>query len=144
MPVVVSAFCLAAHSGTIPLCSSRMDTNCMNIYIFCWGGVISSLVCLVQLRDWSLITGRGGYKMGKSRVRNFLRPPPSRQGKIFRAPPFKEWKLFAPPLQYGYNFKLPCKNYPKTCCAPPSAWLKLFAPPLFVGVKLHVPPPPVL
>ena len=43
----------------------------------------------------------GGYKMGKSRVRNFLRPPPSRQGKTFCAPPFKEWKLFVPPLQYG-------------------------------------------
>ena len=27
------------------------------------------------LRDGSLIMGRGGYKMGKSRVRNFLRPP---------------------------------------------------------------------
>ena len=82
--------------------------------------------------------------MGKSRVRNFLRPPPSRQGKTFCAPPpFKEWKLFAPPLQYGLNFKLPRKNYPKTFCAPPSAWLKLFSPPpLFVGVKLHVPPLP--
>ena len=65
--------------------------------------------------------GGGGYKMGKSRVRNFLRPPsrqgktfrapllksgnvlrpPSRQGKTFRTPPFKEWKLYAPPLQYG-------------------------------------------
>ena len=39
------------------------------------------------IRDWSLIRGRGGYKMGKSRVRNFLRPPP--QDRI---------KLFAPPL----------------------------------------------
>ena len=28
-----------------------------------------------MVRDWSLITGRGGYKMGKSQVRNFLRPP---------------------------------------------------------------------
>ena len=29
------------------------------------------------VRDWSLITGTGGgYKMGKSRVRNFLHPPP--------------------------------------------------------------------
>ena len=44
--------------------------------------------------------GGGGYKMGKSRVRNFLRPP-SRQGKTFCAPPFKEWKLFVTPLQYG-------------------------------------------
>ena len=55
---------------------------------------------LLPVRDWPLISGRGGYKMRKSRVRNFLRPPPptSRQGKTFRAPPpFKEWKLFVPP-----------------------------------------------
>ena len=49
-----------------------------------------------------------------------------------------------PPIQYGSNFKLPRKNYHKTCWAPPptSAWLKLFLPPLFVGVKLQVPPLP--
>ena len=31
--------------------------------------------CALMVRDWSLIMGRGGvaYKMGKSRVRNFLR-----------------------------------------------------------------------
>ena len=36
------------------------------------------------IRDWSLITGGGGvYKMGKSRVRNFLRsPPPSTQDRV--------------------------------------------------------------
>ena len=50
-------------------------------------------------RDWSLITGRGGYKMRKSRVRVKLFAPP---------PPFKGWQLFAPP--------------------PPSLWLKLQAP----------------
>ena len=33
-----------------------------------------------RVRDWSLITGRGGYKMGKSWVRNFLRPPPLKTG----------------------------------------------------------------
>ena len=35
-----------------------------------------TFTCLTVIRDWSLITGRGrGDKMGKSRVRNFLRPP---------------------------------------------------------------------
>ena len=29
-----------------------------------------------DIRDWSLITGRGDYKMGKSRVRNIFTPPP--------------------------------------------------------------------
>ena len=30
----------------------------------------------------------GGYKMGKSRVRNFLRPPPLKTGSNFSRPPF--------------------------------------------------------
>ena len=96
-----------------------------------------------SLRDWSLITGRGGgYKMGKPRVRNFLRsypqdrvklfaPPLLKRGNFSRPPPYNMAKtssyrikttpkLFVPPLQHGQNF---------------------FRPPLFVGVKLHVPPP---
>ena len=36
-------------------------------------------------RDWSLITGRGGYKMGKT----------------FRAPLLKNGNFTCPPLQYG-------------------------------------------
>ena len=100
---------------------------------------------VLLIRDWSLITGRGGYKMGKLRVQNFLRPPPSRQGKTFRAPPFKEWKLFTPPpYNMAKTSSYHVKTTPKLFVPPPSAWLKLFRPPLFVGVKLHVPPPPVL
>ena len=33
------------------------------------------IVVYISIRDWSLITGKGGYKMGKSQVRNSLRPP---------------------------------------------------------------------
>ena len=88
--------------------------------------------------------GEGGATKWENRGSETFCATPSRQGKTFRTPPLKEWKLYAPPLQYGYNFKLPRKIYPKTFCAPPSEWLKLFPPPLFVGVKLHVPPPPVL
>ena len=98
------------------------------------------------IRDWSLITGRwGGYKMGKLRVQNLLRPPPPppRQGKTFCTPGFKESKLFASPFNMARTW-LPRKNYCKTFCASPSAWLKLFPASLFIGVKLHVPPPPVL
>ena len=68
--------------------------------------------------------------MGKSRVRNFLRPPQDRV------------QLFAPPHHYGQKFKAPVLKQPQNCFAPPSAWLKLFMPPpLFIGVKLHMPPP---
>ena len=83
----------------------------------------------VELRDWSLITGRGGgYKMGKSRIRNFLCPPP-RQGKTFRAPPFKEWKLFVTPYNMAKTSSYHVKTTPELFVPPPSAWLKLFLPP---------------
>ena len=59
------------------------------------------LICFKVIKGLVINYGEGGgYKMGKSRVRNCLRPP-SRQGKTFRASPFKEWKLFVPPIQYG-------------------------------------------
>ena len=60
--------------------------------------------------------------MGKSRVRNFLRPHP---------------------LQYGINLKLPHKNCPKSFCAPPSACLKKIPPPppFRRGKTSHAPPP---
>ena len=48
----------------------------------------------LQIRDWSLITGRrGGYKMGKSRVQNLLRP--------LLPPPQDRVKPFSPPLLKG-------------------------------------------
>ena len=85
--------------------------------------------------------GEGGYKIGKSRVRNLLCPPHHDKVKLFAPPLLKS----PPPIQYGENFKLPHKNYPKTCCAPPSAWLP--PPPFHRGKTSHAPsrfvaPPP--
>ena len=96
------------------------------------------------VRDWSLITGRGGLQNGK------IAGP-----QLFATPPHDRVKLFAPPLLKSGNFsRLPynmastssylLKTTPKLFVPPPSACLKLFPPPLFVGVKLHSPPPPVL
>ena len=48
------------------------------------------------LRDWSLITGRGGLQNGKIAGPKPFVPPPSRQGKTY-----KDWKLYTAPLQYG-------------------------------------------
>ena len=57
--------------------------------------------------------GEGGYKMGKSRVQNFLRPPPPQDRvKLFVPPPFlmantssycltTMAKLFVSPLHHG-------------------------------------------
>ena len=47
----------------------------------------------IPLRDWSLITGRGGvYKMGK-----FCALPQDRVKLFAPPPPFKEWKPFVTP-----------------------------------------------
>ena len=78
----------------------------VNIYIM---SLTNSIIMYDGQEDKGLVINYGevGYKMGKLRVRNFLRPPPSRQGKTFRTPPpFKEGKVF---------------------CAPPSIWLRIQA-----------------
>ena len=117
---------------------------------------------LNTLRDWSVITWRGGYKMGKSRVRNFLHPP-SQQDKTFRAPflksgnllrpPFlKSGNLLRPPFLKSGNFLRPPFNMAKTSSYCIETTSKLFVPPpppfsmaetlsvpLFAGIKLNMP-----
>ena len=71
--------------------------------------------------------------------------PPSAWLKLFRPPPpFKEWKLFAsrPPLQNGFNFKLPGNTYPETFCAPLQHGYNFFRPPppFHRGKTSHGPP----
>ena len=71
----------------------------------------SGLVHLRQLRDWSLITGRGGGLQNRkiAGLKLFAIPTPSRQGKTCCAPPLfflKSGKLVSPPppppsIQYG-------------------------------------------
>ena len=64
------------------------------------GGMDGGSPCRMSIRDWSLITGRGGATKWENRGSETFCAPPSRQGKTFRAPPFKERKLFVLPLQY--------------------------------------------
>ena len=96
------------------------------------------------VRDWSLITGwMGGYKMGKSRVRNCVCPPHDRVTLFAPPPPFRDWKLIVNMAETSsYRVKTTPKRFVSS--SPPSAWLKLFSPTLFVGVKLHMPPTPVV
>ena len=86
----------------------------------------------INLRDWSLITGRGGLQNGKiAGPKLFAPPPPFQDGvKLFAPPPppFEEWKLFAPPFNMARTSSFP------PFLPPP--------PPPFVGVELHMPPPP--
>ena len=86
--------------------------------------------------------------MGKSRVHNFLCPPPQDRVKVFAPPPLLKIGNFTRP---PYNIAKTSSYRVKTIATPkpfvpppPSDRLKLFPPPLLLGVKLHVPPPPVL
>ena len=52
-----------------------------------------------MIRDWSLIMGRGGYKMGKWCAPP--PPPPQDRVKLFASPLLKSGNSSCPPLQYG-------------------------------------------
>ena len=103
---------------------------------------------LYVVRDWSLITGRGGYKMRKLRVQNCisLPPPPHGQGKTFCVPPFKERKLVVTPPPFNmaktssYCIKTTITLFVGPLPTPLTAWLKPFPPPPpLAGVKFHMP-----
>ena len=71
------------------------------------------------LRDWSLITGRGGLQNGKiAGPKLFAPPPPS---------------LFAPPLSKSGNFSRPPYNKAKPSSYRVKTTPKLFVPPLQHG-----------
>ena len=72
------------------------------------------------IRDWSLITGRGGLQNGKmAGLKLLAAPPPYRQGKTFSASP--------PPFFFFFK-RVETSNFFRP-------------PPLFVWVKLHLPLP---
>ena len=84
--------------------------------------------------------------MGKSQVRNFLRPPPSRQGNTFCAPLLKSGNfLRPPPLPSSIWLKLPsyCIKLPQNLlCPPPFSMAKTPPPPFFRRDKIsHAPRP---
>ena len=72
-----------------------------------------------EIRDWSLIMGRGGLQNGK------IAGP-----KLFAPPPQDRVKLFAPPLLKIGNFSCPPYNMAKTSSYYVKTTPKLFVPPL--------------
>ena len=74
------------------------------------------------IRDWSLITGRGGLQNGK------IAGP-----KLFAPPPQDRVKLFATPLLKSGNFTRPPYNMAKTSSYRVKSTPKLFVPPLQNG-----------
>ena len=80
------------------------------------------IVTDTPLRDWSLITGRGGLQNGK------IAGP-----KLFAPPPQDRVKLFAPPLLKTGKFTRPHYNMAKTSSYRLKSTPKLFVPPLQNG-----------
>ena len=96
-----------------------------------WSGHdILSVYGLCLLRDWSLITGRGGLQNGK------IAGP-----KLFAPPPQDRVKLFAPPLLKSGNFTRPPYNMAKTSSYRVKSTPKLFVPPPFRMAKTFSAPP---
>ena len=106
----------------------------------------SSCINCKAVRNWSLITGRGAYKMGKLWVRNFLRPPQDRVKTIAPPPPCGNFLRPPPPPPLNMA-KVPSYHInttPKLVVPPPpptSAWLKLFPPPFPLGKTSRAPLP---
>ena len=60
------------------------------------------------IRDWSLITGRGGATKQENCGSETFCAPPSRQGKTFCAPLLKGGNFLRPPITMAKTSKLPC------------------------------------
>ena len=58
---------------------------------------ITHKVCVRVLRDWSLITGRGGLQNGKIAGLKLFAPPPQDRVKLFAPPLLKSGKFTRPP-----------------------------------------------
>ena len=81
------------------------------------------------LRDWSLITGRGGLQNGKIAGPKLFAPPPQDRVKLFAPPLFKSGNFTRPPYNMANTSSYRVKSTPKLFVPPPSEWLKLFPPP---------------
>ena len=101
------------------------------------------LVGIWALRDWSIIMGRGGYKIGISQgLKLFATPPPTQNRKNFLRHPFYRVETFCAPSSAWLKLQAPVLKLPQNLlCSPlPSAWPKLFLlHPLSIGVKLAPP-----
>ena len=84
--------------------------------------IVEIIQIALQLRDWSLITGRGGLQNGE------IAGP-----KLFAPPPQDRVKLLAPPLLKRANFSRPPYNMAKTSSYHVKTTPKLFVPPLQHG-----------
>ena len=98
----------------------------------------------LYLRDWSVITGRGGgYKIGNRGSETCCPPPlPSRQGKTFRAPLLKSGNFSCPSFNMAKTSSYRVKTTPKRFVPPPPfSMAKTFSAPPFHRGKTSLAPP---
>ena len=102
---------------------------------------IHSSVWSILLRDWSLITGRGGLQNGKIAGPKLFAPPPQDRVKLFAPPLLKSGNFTRPPYNMAKTSSYHVKSTPKLFVPPPSEWRKLFPPPPFLRGKTSRAPP---
>ena len=116
--------------------SSRISLPDYDIYDFvaafrlCFCLILKFQIIGISLRDWSLITGRGGAtKWENCGCETFWAPPP--QDRV---------KLYAPPFLKSGNFSRPPYNMAKTSSYRVKTTPKLFVPPLQHDLNFFRPP----
>ena len=111
MDIYPSVYTEGDRTGDTCVCKNSLTMEIFHVTCRC-----------IVVRDWSLITrrGGGGYKIGKLRVGNFLRPPPSRQGKHFLRPPplLKDGNFLRPPITMAKTSSSHVKTNSKLIVSP--------------------------
>ena len=96
------------------------------------------------VRDWSLITGRGGATKWENRgSETFCAPPPQDRVKLFAPLLLKGGIFFVPPITMAKTSSSHAKTTSKLFVPPPPfSMVKTFStPPFHRGKTSHAPPP---
>ena len=84
--------------------------------------ILKRIICLIMFKLNKVLFinygERGATKWEKSRFRNFLRPPSSRQGKLFAHPLLKSGNFLHPHFNMAKTSSYCVKTTPTTFCAP--------------------------
>ena len=95
----------------------------------------------IAIRDWSLITGRGGLQNGKIAGLKLFAPPPQDRVKLFAPPLLKSGNFTRPPYNMAKTSSYRVKSTPKLVVPPPFRMAKTFsAPPFRRGKTSRAPP----
>ena len=94
----------------------------------------------ILLRDWSLITGRGGLQNGKITGPKLFAPPPQDRVKLFAPPLLKSGSFSCPPYNMAKTSSYRVKSTQNFLCPPFSTAKTFSAPPFHRGKTSRAPP----